>query len=78
MAGRPAIILDGNLTNDMLLLLYYDKATPRIEMVARHGTTWGGLPWQSSHPHPQSDPTGRYISYNAVTGGRSDVFIAEV
>lgn len=78
MANRPAIILDGNLTNDMLLLLYYDRETPRIEMVARHATIWGGLPWQYSHPHPQSDPTGRYISFNAVRGGRSDVYVVEV
>jgi hypothetical protein len=53
----------------MILLLYYDKETPRIEMIARHATNWGGLPWQYSHPHPQSDPTGRYISYNAVERG---------
>ncbi len=78
MANRPAIILDGNLTGDMLLLLYYDRETPRIEMVARHATLWGGLPWQYSHPHPQSDPTGRYISFNAVHGGRSDVYIVEM
>lgn len=78
MANRPAIILDGNLTKDMLLLLYYDREQPRIEMVARHATLWGGLPWQYSHPHPQSDPTGRYISYNAVQGGRSDVYIVEM
>jgi hypothetical protein len=78
MANRPAVILDGNLTTDMLLMLYYDRETPRIEMIARHGTVWGGLPWQYSHPHPQSDPTGRYISFNAVQGGRSDVYIVEV
>ena len=78
MAQRPAILLDGNLTNDMLLLLDYEKETPRIEMIARHATNWGGLPWQYSHPHPQSDPTGRYISFNAVDRGRSDVFIVEV
>jgi hypothetical protein len=78
MAQRPAVILDGNLTPDMLLMLYYDRETPRIEMIARHGTLWGGLPWQYSHPHPQSDPTGRYISFNAVQGGRSDVFVVTV
>ena len=78
MANRPAIILDGNLTSDMLLLLYYDRETPRIEMVAKHATLWGGLPWQYSHPHPQSDPTGRYISFNAVHAGRSDVYIVEM
>lgn len=78
MAQRKAIILDGNLTTDMILLLDYERETPRIEMIARHGTLWGGLPWQYSHPHPQSDPAGRYISFNSVSGGRADVFIAEV
>lgn len=78
MANRPAIILDGNLTPDMLCLLYYDKEEPRVEMVARHGTNWGGLPWQYPHPHATSDPTGGYITYNMVERGRSDVFIVEM
>jgi hypothetical protein len=78
MAGRPAIILDGNLSNDLLVWLYYDQEQPRVEVIARHGTNWGGLPWQYSHPHPLSDPTGRWISFNAVERGRSDVFIVEV
>ncbi|HEY9075700.1 MAG TPA: hypothetical protein VIO61_04115 [Anaerolineaceae bacterium] len=78
MANRPAIILDGNLTSDMILLLDYDHPTPRIEMIARHATYWGGLPWQYSHPHQQSSPDGRFISFNAVQNGRADVYIAEV
>lgn len=78
MAGRPAIILDGNLSTDMLLWLYYDREQPRVEVIARHGTDWGALPGQYSHPHPLSDPTGRWISFNAAHRGRSDVFIVEV
>lgn len=79
MAGRPAIILDGNVTSHMLLCLYYDQELPRIEIIARHGTNLMGIPWQYSHPHQLSDPTGRWISFNAVRGrGRSDVFIVEV
>jgi hypothetical protein len=78
MAGRPAIILDGNLSNDMLLWLYYDADKPRIEVIARHSTAWGALPGQYTHPHPLSDPTGRYISFNVGHAGRSDVYIVEV
>lgn len=78
MAGRPAILLDGNLSDDLLLWLYYDAAQPRVEVIARHGTNWGGLPWQYSHPHPLSDPTGRWVSFNAAQRGRSDVFVVDV
>ncbi len=78
MAGRPAIILDGNLSDDLLLWLYYDRERPRVEVIARHGTDWGALPGQFPHPHPLSDPTGRWISFNAARRGRSDVFVVEV
>lgn len=78
MAGRPAIILDGNVSNDLLVWMDYDRELPQIEVIARHGTNWGGHEGQYPHPHPQSDPTGRYISFNAAERGRSDVFIVEV
>jgi len=78
MAGRPAIILDGNLTKDMLLWLYYDQERPRIEVIARHSTDWGAMSGQFPHPHPLSDPTGNWISYNAAHGGRSDVYVVKV
>ncbi len=78
MAGRPAIILDGNLSPDLLLWLYYDREEPRVEVIARHGTEWNALPGQYSHPHPLSDPTGRWISFNAAHRGRSDVFVVAV
>ncbi len=78
MAGRPAVILDGNLTTDLLLWLYYDREQPRVEIIARHGTDWGALPGQFPHPHPLSDPTGRWISFNAARRGRSDVYIVAV
>ncbi|MCC6453368.1 MAG: hypothetical protein IT328_00345 [Caldilineaceae bacterium] len=78
MAGRPAIILDGNMSPDMLLWLYYDREQPRVEVIARHGTDWGALPGQYSHPHPHSDPTGRWISFNAAQRGRSDVFVVKI
>ena len=77
-AGRPAIILDGNLSPDMLLWLYYDAEQPRVEVIARHSTDWGALPGQYPHPHPLSDPTGKWISFNVGSRGRSDVFIVKV
>ena len=73
--GRPAIILDGNLTSDLLLWLYYDAEQPRVEVIARHGTDWTGAPGQLAHPHPLADPTGRWISFNAAHGKRSDVYV---
>jgi hypothetical protein len=78
MAGRPAIILDGNITTDMLLWLYYDGDQPRVEVICRHGTDWGALPGQYPHPHPLSDPSGRYISYNVGERGRTDVYLVRM
>ncbi|HYF51656.1 MAG TPA: hypothetical protein VEJ63_19735 [Planctomycetota bacterium] len=79
MAGRPAIILDGNVTPDTLFWLYYDAEQPRLEMIARHNTNWNGMPWQYSHPHPQSDPTGKWISFNScIERGRADAFVVAV
>lgn len=78
MAGRPAIILDGNLSDELLIWMYYDSELPRVEVIARHGTNWGGHEGQYPHPHPQSDPTGRYVSFNAAERGRSDVFVVKV
>lgn len=77
-AGRPAFILDGNLSDDLLVWLYYDEERPRVEAIARHGTDWGALPGQYPHPHPLSDPTGRWVSFNAARRGRSDVFVVSV
>lgn len=78
MQGRPAFILDGNLTDDLLLWFYHDADQPRIEVIARHGTNWGGHEGQYPHPHPQSSPTGQHICYNHADRGRSDVFVVEV
>jgi hypothetical protein len=65
----------------MLQWLYYDgdpDAPPRLEPICRHGTDWHALPGQYTHPHPLSDPTGRYISFNRAADGRSDVCVVEV
>ncbi len=78
MAGRAAFILDGNLSDDLLLWMDYEAELPRIEVIVRHGTDWNGHEGQYPHPHPQSDPTGRYISFNAAHKGQSNVFVVQV
>jgi Tol biopolymer transport system component len=78
MPGRPAIILDGHLTTDMLLWLYYDSVQPRIEIIARHSNQHKSLPGQLAHVHPQATPDGRYISFNVAREGRADVYLVEV
>ncbi len=78
MAGRPAIILDGDLSPDLLMWVYYDRSQPRVEVIAHHGTAWGTLPGQATHPHPLCSPDGRWISWNAAQRGRSDMFVVQV
>lgn len=75
---RPAIILDGNVTDDQLCWLYFDQETPRLEPIATHGTEWRSIPGQYSHPHPQADPAGRWIAYHVAKDKRSDVFAVSV
>ena len=50
----------------------------RVEIIARPGTQWKGCPGQLPHPHPQSDPTGRWVSFSACRDGRTDVFTVEI
>jgi hypothetical protein len=76
--GRPAWVLDGNLTSDLLLWVYYDREDPRIEVIARHGSEWKTLPGQLTHPHPLSSPCGRWVSWNAARGGRTDVSVVRL
>lgn len=75
--NRRAIILDGNVTDDMLMWLYWDAETPRLAPICRHGTEWGSLSGQLHDPHPAADPSGRWIAFNAARAGRSDVFVVE-
>ncbi|MBU4200374.1 MAG: hypothetical protein KKG09_10105 [Verrucomicrobia bacterium] len=75
---RQAIILDGNVTKDMLMWLFWDADTPRLEPICRHTTEWDSLWGQLHDPHPAADPTGRWIGFNAAHGGRSDVFVVDV
>jgi hypothetical protein len=75
---RQAIILDGNVTTDMLMWLYWDSDTPRLEPICRHATEWDSLWGQLHDPHPAADPTGRWIAFNAAHAGRSDLYAVEV
>ena len=77
LAGRSAVLLDGNLTPDMLMALEYDRDPPRLELLARHGSDKNAMPWQYAHVHAQSDPTGHWISFHRGREGRSDVFLLE-
>jgi len=75
---RQAIILDGNVTQDMLMWLYWGADAPRLEPICQHATEWDSLSGQLHDPHPAADPSGRWIAYNAAHAGRSDVFLVQV
>ena len=76
-AKRPALILDGDFSRDLLQWLYYDEATPRLEPICRHATDWRCIPGQYSHPHPLTDASGRWISFTSARNGRSDVYVVD-
>lgn len=78
MAGRPAIILDGNVSSHLLTWLYYDQAQPRLEVIAAHNTEWGTILGQAPHPHPLCSPDGRWISFNTARRGRTEVVLVRV
>ena len=75
---RPAIILDGNVTPDKLVWLYYDSDEPRFETICEHKTEWNSIPGQASHAHPSTDKAGKYIAFNVAKDGRTDVCVVEV
>ena len=78
---RPALILDGDFSENLLQWLYYDEddsRRPRLEPICVHGTEWDSIPGQYSHPHPLTDPTGRWVSFNRARGGRSDVCLVDI
>jgi len=78
LAGRKAILLDGDITPDLLLALDYDHDQPRIEILGRHSSDITGMPWQYAHVHPQSDSQGSRIVFNSCRDGRSDVFLLDL
>jgi hypothetical protein len=75
---RPAVLVDGNLSDHLLLWVYYDAPQPRVEVVAAHNTQWNTTPGQSSHPHPHSDASGRWITFNAAQQARTDIYLVKV
>ena len=80
-ARKQALIIDGMFSTDRLQWLYWGKHTggvPRLEPICIHGTEWGGLPGQYSHPHPLTDASGNWISFTSARGGRSDVYVVNV
>ena len=81
-ARRSALILDGDFSTDLLQWLHFDLENPdapgTLEPICRHGTEWGSVPGQYSHPHPLTDPSGRWISFTAARGGRTDVHVVEI
>ena len=78
---KPAMIIDGFFSKDLLQWLYYDDPEcelPKLEPICRHGTEWGSIPGQYSHPHPLASPDGRWISFTAACDGRTDVLAVEI
>ena len=78
MQGRAALLLDGNVSDNLLTWLYFDGELPRVEVIAAHNTQWNSLPGQTTHPHPLCSPDGRWISFNTTQKGRSDVAVVQV
>jgi hypothetical protein len=78
MANRPAIILDGNLSDNLLTWLYTDSEQPRVEVIAAHNTQWASVLGQATHPHQLSSPDGRWISFNTAQRGRTEVVVVRV
>lgn len=76
--NRPVAILDGDLSDNLLQWIDYSHEQPRLEVIAMHNTDWGSLLGQATHPHPLSDPTGRWISFTTAHRGRSDVVVVQV
>lgn len=78
---KPAMIIDGFFSKELLQWLYYDepqREEPKLEPICRHGTEWGSIPGQYSHPHPLASPDGRWISFTTAHQGRTDVQTVEI
>ncbi|MBT4499330.1 MAG: hypothetical protein HOC74_16500 [Gemmatimonadetes bacterium] len=80
-ARRNALIIDGMFSRDKLQWLYWDRGSgeaPALEPICIHGTEWGSIPGQYSHPHPLTDADGKWVSFTSARGGRSDIFVADI
>jgi hypothetical protein len=75
------VLLDGNVTDNMILSLSYEDAEiPRFEMIANHQTFWGSNFGQMGHPHTTSGRNGKYLAFNAVMkdGVSADTYAVEL
>ncbi len=75
---RPAILIDGNLSPNLLQWLYYDAEEPRLEVICEHNTELNSIPGQVTHAHPSTDRAGKYIAYNVAKDLRTDVHVVTV
>lgn len=83
MKGKNAVIIDGNIMDGFLALVYFDEEKPKIEILGRHDTDFTGMTGQYSHPHTICDPSGRWIAYNSspsviFAGGNSYIYSMEL
>lgn len=80
LGSRDVILLDGNVTNNMILALHFEEEEkPHFEMVARHNTFWTSNYGQMCHPHTVSDQSGKYVAFNSLDRNKvgPDVFVVE-
>ncbi len=75
---RPAVLIDGNLSPNLLQWLYLDSDEPRLEVVCEHNTELNSIPGQVTHAHPSTDKAGKYIAYNVAKDMRTDVHIVTI
>lgn len=79
---KEAIVTDALVSADLVTVLHYRdcdrRGTPRIEVLARHGTDWAAMGGQYPHPHCHMSPDGRWLSYNRAANGRTDVCVVEL
>ncbi len=70
---KEAILLDGTVSDDLLVSLDYTDGPPRFELLGRHGSDGSKDLKQFAHPHPNMTPDGRGILFNRGVGSRSEV-----
>lgn len=79
---KDAIIIDGSLSGDLICILDYPETccdgTPRIEILARHGSTWNKKLGQASHPHPVMTPDGSKLLFARSLADRSEVCLLDL
>jgi len=81
-AELSAIITDGLFAPDLITEIHYEEidsiGVPRLEILARHSTNWGGVAGQYSHPYPHMSPYGRWLAYHKGEERRADVYLVRM